>query len=235
MKLPRRRFLHLAAGAAGSFAHRTGGDLSIAAGARDRAVRARRHDRHRRATDGTVAFRAPWPAIRHREPARRVHHDRDRGGRACARGWLCALAGHHVERDQYDALRKQAQLQFPPRHRADRRHLPSYIRPTGTRVANGSPPPGVTSQRLGAQKCINAACDYGFLGPRRPSRPWQLWGLHTRSAEVGPIPAAPRRERRGVASHSAGVAATAFCPVGSAADKIVGERLRPKRKTAMIV
>jgi hypothetical protein len=59
-------------------------------------------------------------------------------------------------------------------------------------------PPGVTSRRLGAQKCINAACDYGFLGPRRPSRPWQFWGLHTRSAEVGPIPAAPRRERRGV-------------------------------------
>jgi hypothetical protein len=32
-----------------------------------------------------MAFGAPRPAIRHRESARRVHHDRDRGGRACAR------------------------------------------------------------------------------------------------------------------------------------------------------
>jgi regulator of RNase E activity RraA len=37
------------------------------------------------------------------------------------------------------------------------------------------------------------------------------------------------------ASHSAGVAATAFCSGRSAAAKIAGERLRAKRKTAMIV
>jgi hypothetical protein len=35
-------------------------------------------------------------------------------------------------------------------------------------------------------------------------------------------------------SHSAGVAATALCSAGSAADRIIGERLRAKRKTAMI-
>src|SRR5262249_56053482 len=54
--------------------------LSDAARASDRASPACRHDRHRRATDGTMAFGTPRPAIRHREPARRVHHDRDRGG-----------------------------------------------------------------------------------------------------------------------------------------------------------
>src|SRR5215475_6566172 len=65
MKLPRRNFLHLAAGAAALPAvHRVGAGLSDAAGAGDRAVRARRHDRHRRATDGTMAFGAPRPAIR---------------------------------------------------------------------------------------------------------------------------------------------------------------------------
>ena len=38
----------------------------------------------------------------------------------------------------------------------------------------------------------------------------------------------------GPASHSAGVAATAFCSGRSAAAEIAGERLRAKRKTAMI-
>jgi hypothetical protein len=54
------------------------------------------------------------------------------------------------------------------------------------------------------------------------------------SVAVCPREASSCRGERS-ASHSAGVAATAFCPVGSAADKIAGERLRPKRKTAMIV
>jgi hypothetical protein len=42
------------------------------------------------------------------------------------------------------------------------------------------------------------------------------------------------RAGEGPASHSAGVAATAFCSGRSAAAKIAGERLRAKRKTAMI-
>src|SRR5262249_46527408 len=49
--------------APGPCGHRGGADLSEPAGAGDRAVRARRHDRHRRASDGTVAFGAPRPAI----------------------------------------------------------------------------------------------------------------------------------------------------------------------------
>ena len=67
-------------------------------------------------------------------------------------------------------------------------------------------------------------------------------GVCPRSAEVGPDACRAASERRASArrcrrsaSHSAGVAATAFCSAGSAANKIAGERLRLKRKTAMIV
>jgi len=107
-----------------------------AARASDRASLACRHDRHRRATDGTMAVGAARPAIRHREPARRVHHDRDRGGRACARGWLYAAHGRRAGRDQCNALRRQAQLQFPPRHRADRRHLSRAQRHGGASIGS---------------------------------------------------------------------------------------------------
>src|SRR4029453_3076340 len=68
-----------------------------------------------------MALRAAWPAIRDRESAGGVDDYRDRGGRARARGWVHASAGRHGERDQRNALRK-AKLQFPPRHRAGRRH-----------------------------------------------------------------------------------------------------------------
>jgi hypothetical protein len=57
-----------------------------------------------------------------------------------------------------------------------------------------------------------------------------------RDARVAVCPreaSACRGERS--ASHSAGVAATAFCSDDSTADKIAAERLRAKRKTAMIV
>ena len=72
MKLPRRKFSASGRGrcrAAGPFAHRTGADLSDAAGAHCGRSCRRRRDRHHRAPDGSVAVGAAWPAIRHREPA----------------------------------------------------------------------------------------------------------------------------------------------------------------------
>jgi Tripartite tricarboxylate transporter family receptor len=51
-----------------------------------------------------------------------------RGGRQGAPGWSRALAGRRDQRDQCDALRK-AQLQFSPRHRADRGPSPLDNRP----------------------------------------------------------------------------------------------------------
>src|SRR5262249_43069931 len=67
-----------------------------AAGAHHCWLRACRHDRHRRAPDGTVAFGAPRPAICDREPARRVRHDRDRGGRAGIPRWLHPAADYNA-------------------------------------------------------------------------------------------------------------------------------------------
>ena len=88
MKLPRRKFLHLAAGAAAlpavsRFARAQtyparpvriivliapGGALDIA-----------------RSPDGSMAVGAPRPALRHREPAGRRQQHRHRGGVRCAR------------------------------------------------------------------------------------------------------------------------------------------------------
>ena len=127
MKLPRRQFLHLAAGAAAlpaRLAHRVGASLSVAAGAHRRRLCRRRRDRHRRAPDRAMAVGAARPAIRHREPAgRRQQYRRPR--RSCARppdGYTLLLVSCG-ERDQRDALR-QAQFQFHPRHRAGRGHHP---------------------------------------------------------------------------------------------------------------
>ena len=96
MKLPRRQFLHLAAGAAALPA------VSRIAWAQayparpvriDRRLCRRRRGRHRRAPDRAMAVGAAWPAIRHREPAGRRRQYRHRGGRACAAGRLHAAAG----------------------------------------------------------------------------------------------------------------------------------------------
>ena len=96
MKLPRRQFLHLAAGAAALpavVADRVGASLSDAAGAHHRRLSCRRHDRHRRAPDGSMAVGAARPAIRHREPAGCRRQYRHRGGRARAAGRLHAPPG----------------------------------------------------------------------------------------------------------------------------------------------
>ena len=126
MKLPRRQFLHLAAGAAALpavsriawaqaypsrpvrmiVAIRAGGAADIIG-----------------APDRSMAVGAARPAIRHREPAGCRRQYRHRGGRACAAGRLHAAPGQLAERDQRDALR-QAQFQFHPRHRAGRGHHP---------------------------------------------------------------------------------------------------------------
>ena len=96
MKLPRRQFLHLAAGAAALPA------VSRIAWAQayptrpvriDRRLCRRRRDRHPRAPDGSMAVGAARPAIRHREPAGRRHQYRHRGGRARAAGRLYAAPG----------------------------------------------------------------------------------------------------------------------------------------------
>ena len=87
MKLPRRQFLHLAAGAAALPA------VSRFAWAQtypSRPVRivvgfpAGGATRHHRAPDGSMAVGAARPAIRHREPTGRRQQYRHRGGRACA-------------------------------------------------------------------------------------------------------------------------------------------------------
>ena len=96
MKLPRRTFLHLAAGAAALPA------VSRIAWAQaypsrpvriDRRLCRRRRGRHHRAPDRSMAVGAARPAIRHREPAGRRRQYRHRGGRACAAGRLHAAAG----------------------------------------------------------------------------------------------------------------------------------------------
>ena len=139
MKLPRRQFLHLAAGAAAlpavsriawAQAYPTRPVRMIVG------IRRRRRDRHHRAPDRSMAVGAARPAIRHREPAGRRRQYRHRGGRARAAGRLYAAPGRCVERDQRDALR-QAQFQFHPRHRAGRGHHPRAQRHGGESIGSG--------------------------------------------------------------------------------------------------
>ena len=145
MKLPRRQFLHLAAGAAALPA------VSRVARAQDyptRPVRIdrwlcpRRRSRHRRAPDRSMALGAARPAIHHRKQARRGHQYCHRGGRECAAGRLYASPGYSGERDQRDALR-QAQFHFSPRHRAGRRHHPRAPRHGGESIGSGQDGPRV--------------------------------------------------------------------------------------------
>ena len=125
MKLPRRQFLHLAAGAAALPAvsrDRKGASLSDAAGA------------HRSsalppggATDIVARLMGQW--LSERLGQQFVIENRPGAGSniateavvKCAAGRLYAPPGRLRERDQRDALR-QAQFQFHPRHRAGREH-----------------------------------------------------------------------------------------------------------------
>ena len=120
MKLPRRNFLHLAAGAAALPA------VSRVAWAQaypSRPVRLIVAVRRRaawstcRASDRPMAVGAARPAIHHREPGGRWRQYRHRGGRARSRRMATRCCKSLRARVERDALR-QAQFQFHPRHRA---------------------------------------------------------------------------------------------------------------------
>ena len=139
MKLPRRQFLHLAAGAAALPAVSR---IARAQAYPSRPVRiivgfaARRPDRHPRAPDRAMAVGAAWPAIHRREPAgRRRQYRAPR--RSCVRPPTAIRSCWSFrQRDQRDALR-QAQFQFPPRHRAGRGHHPRALGHGGQSVVSG--------------------------------------------------------------------------------------------------
>ena len=91
MKLPRRKFLHLAWGAAALSAvslaaHAEG--YPTPAGTVDRRVCSRRRQRHHRALDGPMAVRSPWTTVRYRKPAGCGHQPRHRGRCQCGARWL---------------------------------------------------------------------------------------------------------------------------------------------------
>ena len=96
MKLPRRQFLHLAAGAAALPAVSR---FAWAQAYPTRPVRiivgfaARRRDRHPRAPDRAMAVGAARPAIHHREPAGRRQQHGHRSGREGTAGRLHASHG----------------------------------------------------------------------------------------------------------------------------------------------
>jgi Tripartite tricarboxylate transporter family receptor len=124
MKLPRRKFLHLAAGTA---TLPTVSRIARAQAYPSRPVRIVASTAPGGLPDilarliGPLALGAARPAIRRRKPPGwRLQH-RHRSGRACRTGRLHTSLGEHDERDQRDALR-QAQFRFYPRHRAGRRH-----------------------------------------------------------------------------------------------------------------
>ena len=124
MKLPRRQFLHLAAGAAALPA------VSRIAWAQTYPTRPVRlivgfaaggGERHRRAADRTMAVGASRPAVRHREPAGCWYQYRHRGRRASTARRLYAPPGRLHERNQRHVL-PEAQFQFHPRYRTGFEH-----------------------------------------------------------------------------------------------------------------
>ena len=97
MTIARRKFLHLAAGAA---ALPVVSRIAWAQAYPARPVRIwsalpRRRERHYGAPDRPMAVGAARPAIRHREPAGRRRQYRHRGGRECAARWLHAAPGRY--------------------------------------------------------------------------------------------------------------------------------------------
>ena len=139
MQLPRRDFLHLAAGAAALPA--------VSRVARAQAYPARPvrvvvpvaaggANDVTGASDRPMAVGAPRPAVLHREPSGRRHQCRHRGGHSGTRRRLHAAHFRQQCGDQPDPV-PNAQLQFHPRHRADREHRPRAPAHAGESVAAG--------------------------------------------------------------------------------------------------
>ena len=82
------------------------------------------------------------PVVRRRESRRRRRQSRHRGGRALPAGRLHAPRLRFAGRDQRHALR-QAQLQFPPRHHADRGDFPRAECSRGASLVSGEDDPGI--------------------------------------------------------------------------------------------
>ena len=110
MKLPRRKFLHLAAGAAALPAVSR---FAWAQAYPSRPVRmivgftARQCARHRRAPDGSMALGTARPTVHCRKPTWCWRQHRHRSGRAVTRGWLYAPPGrppNAINATLYDKL-----------------------------------------------------------------------------------------------------------------------------------
>ena len=109
MRIPRRRFLQLAASGGALAAMPRPGlaqSLSGAADHLDGLCASRRRARYRRAAGRTAAVATARPAGRHREPAGRRRQSRPAGGRARAGRRLHAAAHCDAACRQRDALRK---------------------------------------------------------------------------------------------------------------------------------
>ena len=155
MKLPRRQFLHLAAGAAALPA------VSRFAWAQAYPTRPVRLIVPV-APDRSVAVGTARPAIRNRQQAGWRHQHRHRSGRARACRRLHAAHGRELQRDQRGPVR-QAQLQFHPRHRAGRGRLPRSLRHGGEHVGSGQHGSRVHRLRQGQSR----QNQHGVVGRRR--------------------------------------------------------------------
>ena len=108
VKLPRRKFLHLAASAAALPAVSR---IARAQAYPSRPVRiivgqaAGSGIRHSCSSNWSISIGASWSAIRNREPARRGRKHRHRSGRPFAAGRLYASLGQFSEHHQHNALR----------------------------------------------------------------------------------------------------------------------------------
>ena len=195
MKLPRRRFLRLAAGIAAlpvAAPYRQRGDLSDAAGASDRPRSSRRHLRHRRTPGRAIAVGADRPADRHREPRRRRHQYRHGRGGARDPRRLHAAARRLPGRDQRHAL-YQSRFQLRARYRAGRQHRARAADHGGQSGVPGQDGCGI--HRLRQEQ--SRQDQYG-LGRRRLDRPC---GRRAVQPDGGPQDRPRAVSRRGAVGH----------------------------------